>query len=91
MTESELRLELRGLVEKWGETVQEVRALADRFANVRDSVLEIGRWENSSFGLRSEASTLENCAANLTAILDKHADTSAAESCIVDDGEEPND
>jgi len=62
MTESELRLELRGLVEKWEETAQETWALADRCANVRDSV-----------GLWSEANTLNACAADLAAILDKHA------------------
>jgi len=73
MTESELRLELRGLVEKWEETAQETWALADRCANVRDSV-----------GLWSEANTLNACAADLAAILDKHADTSAAESSVAE-------
>ena len=58
MTESDLRRELRGLVEKWGETAQKVRALADRCANVRDSV-----------GLWSEANTLDACADELEAAL----------------------
>ena len=64
MTESELRLELRGLVEKWEETAQETRALADRCANVRDSV-----------GLWSEANTLDNCAADLTEFQDAIKET----------------
>lgn len=71
MSESELIEELRGLVKRW--KIEAVEA--DR---LRDTVSEV---RHNHWIWNEEAITLRRSATQLSALLDKHADTPAAEAC----------